>query len=308
MAVADLTFQIGNVRFTDPFEMPNGIEEGLGDLGSMQHMTVTEFPGGIVSAQLYGRFKKPIEWKGKIFGADAHDRARQLDDLTSQGLIKLQYGQWDIDGLLKNFIIKAKYQFEVHYEAIFIPIQDDSLMGQSGLASLPNSQGTLSQAQQVAQNQSQNPTSPYSFSPSIQQGVAQLNSTINKTLQNYSGNLQAFQTPDIKNIQSQIDGLKTQLAPLINGSDPYAASAASDLNTSLDTISVALKSTPGIIAQIPVVNPNLYTLASIYYGDPSQWELIKNANGLNDPYPVGSFNLIIPQSPGVTTPPPLTIV
>jgi hypothetical protein len=52
---------------------------------------------------------------------------------------------------------------------------------------------------------------------------------------------------------------------------------------------------------VTVIGGNLFNLASIYYGDASQWALIADANDLVDPMIVGTQNLLIPPLNGQDT-------
>jgi hypothetical protein len=63
----------------------------------------------------------------------------------------------------------------------------------------------------------------------------------------------------------------------------------------------------GIINTVPnaqiitVIGGNLFSLASQYYGDQSQWVIIAKANNLKDPFLVGEHTIIIPPWNGVDT-------
>lgn len=46
--------------------------------------------------------------------------------------------------------------------------------------------------------------------------------------------------------------------------------------------------------KITVMNVNLFALAAKYYQDATQWIVIAQANGLNDPFVQGQMTLIIP--------------
>lgn len=52
---------------------------------------------------------------------------------------------------------------------------------------------------------------------------------------------------------------------------------------------------------VTLVGGNLYTLASQYYGDQSQWVIIARANNLTDPQLSGVNTIIVPPWNGVDT-------
>jgi len=71
-------------------------------------------------------------------------------------------------------------------------------------------------------------------------------------------------------------------------------SAVSDgMNTAYQATSL-LNPTPQTAQQVQTVNPNLFSMASQYYQDPSLWGRIARANGLLNPAPTGQFNLTVP--------------
>ena len=51
--------------------------------------------------------------------------------------------------------------------------------------------------------------------------------------------------------------------------------------------------------EIIVMHDNLYRLSTIYYGDPLQWTVIADANGLIDPEITQYTRLVIPKWDGV---------
>jgi hypothetical protein len=51
---------------------------------------------------------------------------------------------------------------------------------------------------------------------------------------------------------------------------------------------------PSKVRTIRLQNPNLYRLASVYYGTPEKWKIIADANQLSTPKPVGEYELRIP--------------
>ncbi len=278
--------------------MPNGMQGGISDLGGIQSHVVTDFPGGIRTVQLFGPFPTMIEFQGVFYGSDALSRAKVLDKIrTDSKQATLTYGQIKMDGALVKFKITANHQNEVHYDLAFVPVQDNS--SSNGFNSNPSNpaSATLASAQNAAQYQSQSPAANFTFPASIQNGVTNLNQSFNQAISQAGGQIGNLSSDQVSGLQSQTQSVLDQLQPMINGTDPNAASAASDLSSSLQIMSSSLTFGSAPVTVLSTVNPNLFTLAAQYYGDPMKWTLIAGANPdlQNDPMPIGDFNLTIPQ-------------
>lgn len=68
----------------------------------------------------------------------------------------------------------------------------------------------------------------------------------------------------------------------------------------LETMLVTTEQTKGT-ADAPTIrvnNANLYDLAARFYGDATQWTVIADANGIEDPQLYGTVTLIIPEWDG----------
>lgn len=52
---------------------------------------------------------------------------------------------------------------------------------------------------------------------------------------------------------------------------------------------------------VTFINPNLYRVAVQYYGDANLWTAIASANNLTDPNLTGTYTLLIPPSPTVSS-------
>jgi len=52
---------------------------------------------------------------------------------------------------------------------------------------------------------------------------------------------------------------------------------------------------------VTYINPNLYSIAVQYYGDEDFWTVIGKANHLSDPCPIGTYTLLIPPKPSVSS-------
>ena len=281
-------FKVGNIEFTG-FEAP----EKLGDLGGETVYAKHKFAGGDISIQSFGCFPGLKKWSGVLYGSDAFSRALEIDQLrTNEEAISMTYGSWSFEGLLVTFEITAHYEYEVHYDAEFEVVDDKSKPTQS---SPPQAVGlNLPQMQQITQQQATTPSSGATLSQPIQGSVSNINNALNSALNQNSGSLSSIPISQIQNIQNQIFNVLNLLSPLIGGVDPAVISAASDLSASLTVMSTILNQEVPPLLILPVINPNLMTIASQYYGDSNKWELIAAANNMIDYAPIGQFSLIIP--------------
>jgi hypothetical protein len=297
---------IGSITLNqDAFEGPNGDQAGLTDLGSRQKAVVHEFPGGIITAQLYGSYSKTITWSGKLFGSNAVSRSFQLQKLCDNGnQITLAWNQWSFDGFVEDYEATARGPNEIDYKIVFRTVVNNSTVsGGNAPANVDPFSSTLANAQTTATQQATAPASGGTLPATVPPLVSDLNDSISQSLQASGGSVSAIPSVTAAPIQGQISDIQDLLDPVINGSDPLAASAAADLNGTLGIMSTSLgDSISPTITTIQAVNPNLYSLAAQYYSDPTQYGLIADANGLTDPLPItnGPISLVIPAQPAGT--------
>ena len=304
---------IGTVTLNQgAFEGPNGDQEGFGDLGSKQKAVVHEFPGGIITAQLQGSVPKTLTWGGVLFGFTAIERNFQLQALcdNSQG-IYLTWAQWTYYGFVEDYQAVVKGPNEIHYKIVFRSVGTNNTVGGAAPTTSDPFAGTVANAQNTATQQSNAPASGGSLPPTVKSGVSNLNNSVNQALQQSGGSVSNIPSTTLKNLQNQISQIQSILSPIINGSDPIAASAASDLNGTLSILSTAFNNSLNpLITTITAVNPNLYQLAAQYYGDPTLYWVIGAANNLSDPLPItaGPIQLAIPVKPIITSYTPPTVM
>ena len=300
---------IGSVTLNQGyFEGPNGDKGGMSDLGSKQKAAVLEFPGGIVTAQLYGSFPKVITWTGKLWGANAINRSFELQKLADNGqLVNLTWAQWNFQGFVEDYKVTAEGPNEIAYEIIYRPLVNNSTV--TGGNSAPNTDPftvTVSNALPTATQQANSPASGGTLPSSVPSSVSNLVDSINQALQGSGGSVANIPAPTLQTLQGQISNVQNQLQPIISGSDLQAASAAADLSGTMGILGSAFTDTLNpIITTIQTVNPNLYQIAAQYYGDPTMYGTIADANGLIDPLPdTGGLpiSLTIPAAPSPNEP------
>lgn len=288
-----LPLRIGGITLQD-FTAP----EVIGDFGSFQKCSLYEFLGGTVSAQLQGRFPKLISFSQLMRHQDAMALSRQIDQLTaSQEEVTLSWAAWSWQGIVLDVKIEPANEGEVRYTIGFRPFLPQNVQS---LGDAFDPEGLLNGASGLAQNQVSSPSSGYTFPSSIVQNVSTLRATITQTLSNSANNIASIPAVTISSLLNQIAAVKSLLTPLIQGSDPQAASAAADLNNTLQQASNALSMSAAPIKKVSIDNPNLFTLATQYYGNPALAYLIAEANNLLDWQLAGEYELIIPQNPNTT--------
>ena len=293
---------IGSVTLSDNFESPDGQGSGVSDLGSTQKAVVHEFPGGIVSAQLFGSFPKLITWTGKLIGIDAFSRSMELQALCDKGdEITFSWGAWYFDGFVKDYKAIGRGPYWIDYEISFRPLENNSsLIGKNAPNSANPFAPMIAPAIQAATQQATAPASGGALPGSVAPAVATLTQNYANALQQAGGVLGNIPAATQTVLQGQISAIQDALLPVINGSDPLAASAAADLNGTLATLNTALTDNANdLITTINVSNPNLYQLSQQYYGSPLYYGTIQAANDLSDPLPItnGPIQLKIPVKP-----------
>jgi hypothetical protein len=305
MAAID-TLTLGSITFQD-FELPNGNKEGLTSFGGIVKLAVFDFPGGMRSVQSFGPFDAEKAWSGTIFGGNAIQRALQMDYVRKQAQsVALTYNAWSYDVVVKEWLFNVKNENEVDYSIRLVPYNDRN--SQSSPSSPTTGLPPVAPAINMAQQQANSPANGFTFDPGIPSSVTNLNNSLQNAFQQSQNSLGNISSATLNALQSNLNGIRSGLAPLISGTDPAAASAASDLDSTLQVLDTILDQDSLPLAVVPAVNPNLYALASLYYNDPSQWKLIVEANGLNDPFPQVAMTLLIPQLPVTTAAQPLTWV
>lgn len=305
----NLPFKVGSIDLTD-FEAGT---EGLGDLGGEMRLAIYEYAGGLKTAQYTGAFPGEITWKGSLRGAGSHDRALELDELRKNPqVVPLTYSNWTKQGILKKFEAHVKHAWHVDYQATFeVMLDETTSSGATVLAN--NAEDDLNNALSLLNSQLNAPAS-FAVPPVASQPINQIQAQTNQALQN-AGGLSNVSPGTIQSLRSQISSaistLKSAISSLGASTDGAAqVSGASDLIVTLQAVDVILAGKTTAIDSISIENPNLYSLASAYYGDWGKWELIADANGLNkEPMPTGFFErLVIPFDNTVYKAPPVTLI
>ena len=306
--MSDLTLKIGPVTLAD-FEIP----ERFGPLGGEQMTALHQFIGGRRVVQTFGPIPHMISWEGKLIGAAAFARARQLDRLRVDGSSQaLVYGSWKFLGIVKRFEANAQHQFHVDYKIDVLTIEDqtesnspaqitqnESLFRQAGLA-VSQQIGLLQQYPGITGGATVQSLLP---APTLAGALSQVQGFMD-TLR-AAGNLFANMNPTT--LAANIAGLALQSSAMSAlageagtsgaASALNAASAAEDLANQLRFMGFLAAQTTPLGSQprvVYAVNPNLFVMSSTYYGDANKWTVIASANRFVDPQPRGKFRVLIP--------------
>jgi hypothetical protein len=110
-----------------------------------------------------------------------------------------------------------------------------------------------------------------------------------------AGGFSNMSAPTQQNLAALSQTTMTALAPYQTSPNPVISSPASDAAARVQAIGNLMTAAQPAIAVVQTINPNLVSLAAVYYSNAAMWRTIAAANGLSDPQPTGSFALVIPQ-------------
>lgn len=274
------------------------VPEASGDMGGNQSIEQHDFPGGIRTHKSYGYFPAAQKWRARFHGTNASDRAEGVKRIMAAGReVKLQYGSRSWLGRVANFSPTARHTWLYDYQLEFWPRIDYGagptfppvtdlgtvlalhILSLQSLLTFGLSGSLLFQALAAELG------GPVGFLVSqVQDSIAAAGGVI--------GNVSSINQQAI--YQASLSALAA-CAPYQVSPDSTQSSPASDAAARIQAIQTIMSAAQPTKAVVQTINPNLLVLAAQYYGDATQWRTIANANGLADPQPTGSFNLVIPQ-------------
>jgi len=273
------------------------VPERMGTLGGNQATHEHKFPGGVITHRSYGYFPGVIKWRAKFHGSDASDRVDAVMRILVAGReIQVSFGERSWLGRVVNFDPTAHHSFLYEYSLEFWPRVDTS----SGLPSLPNPVGLgylvdlhLLAIQGLIDGW--NSSVYWEAVAAVAAGPLTDFTGVTQTAMLAAGGVvSSITTSGRQAIAASSLATLAVLGPLQTSQDSTVAAPASDAAARVLAISNITTGQSTTIATVQAVNPNLPLLAAQYYQDPTQWNTIAAANGLSDPMPVGSFNLVIP--------------
>lgn len=298
----DLRLKIGNIEFTD-FEAPQVINS----FGGYQSMAIHDFYGGYRTVQAFGAFPKEIIWDGILInqnGKTAMQRALEIDTIRINGTMQpLTIGPYNLNVVVKEFLHKPNLEQWVPYSITIIPVQDLTGANSKPVSQVPQDAQLSQQLQNINQIFS-NPQGTYQYSATVTDNMNTLNSSINNLMQTNQGSLSSLNATSKGFLTGQITEIQSGLEADMTSTDPATSLSSTNLYNSLEQFSNILAGNNNL-AVINTVNPDLPLLASTYYGDPTKWSVIAQANNLVDPMPIGNFGLTIPSLSNVDLTNPL---
>lgn len=287
---------LGSVTFKN-FEVP----DNLPNLFGMQKVAVHDFAGGQRTVQQLGNFPYDhIEWKGMLFDGDVSQgqTAAQRSSIINQlrflkTPISLVWGQFNLTVLVLEFEVIAKMFQYYDYRIKILPISDQTSTSNTPDPPLPE---TILANALAQMNQTTNaPTTGAILPAAIVAASNQIQADVATALTNSNQQLADIPATTVANLQNEINALQLSLDFYDTSTNYPVAAAALELYGAAAGVSIALNGTnKNTIQQISVINPNLFVLASQYYGSPTYWTLIASANNLQDYQLKGSYTLTIP--------------
>ena len=271
------------------------VPEAFGDVAGVQTTAQHDFPGGVRTHQTFGYLPSELRWRARFSGNVASDRVEALKRILVAGQeVTLSYGERAWLGRLVKFAPTARHSWLFEYDLEFWPRQDIS----SGAPQPQGWQGIIELMQLRA----------LSIQSMINGGISgalyeNIALIVAGPVGALVGAVQAGILAATGNTLAAADQLAitaaaaTALAvcvPLTLSADPTISSPASDLAAYITLLGTLATASDAPRWQVGAINPNLMLLAAQYYGDATQWQRIASYNGLSDPQPIGTFQLLIP--------------
>lgn len=273
------TLTIGGVEFAD-FEIP----EKIGVFGGKQIVIVHEFVGGLRQLQALGAQPEKLSWSGIMMGGDpnvgAKARAAMFDSMRVSGqLVYLQWGQFKFQVIISAFHIEPQTDWMIPYN-MECEIQQDLSQGALLPSSVPGTDASFQSlinsalnVNSILPNISIDAPNATVFSAAI--------SNVQQVQQLWNGQVAAMSQAS----QYQASNLLTQsilsLVPIAQGSIQFDAAAANSMIAQMQNMHNIMQGFTGNPPNLTsVINPNLFDIAAVQYGDVTQWPTLASLNNL----------------------------
>lgn len=311
--MADARLMLGDFEFLD-VEIPESIP-----FGGAQKLVTHKLPGGARVVQSMGRDDAPIGWGGLFFGAQASDRARQVDAIRIAGIpVKLHWRDFNYLVVVESFSASWERFYKVPYQISCMVVADlgnaPDAPADASFDSAITADNTLSQSLGAL---IADPTLTGLLSTmdtaikSVSSFAGQATTTINSIIAPVAAVGQRVQILTASTTNT-INNIATLGGVMPNTSIAQAASRLtsqltaaqqlpllSQLGSVVGRITTNLNVVGGVSAntrQVPTAGGNLFDRAAALYGDATKWTVLAKANGTTDPNISGVTTLNVPNN------------
>lgn len=270
---------LAGIEFAD-FEIP----EKIGVFGGKQIVVVHEFVGGLRQLQALGAQPEKLSWSGIMMGGDpnvgAKARAAMFDSIRVSGqLVYLQWGQFKFQVIISAFHIEPQTDWMIPYN-IECEIQQDLSQGSLVPVGVPGTDATFQSMLNSALNVNTILPNISSDAPNSTVFAAAINNCqlVNQLWNGQIASMsQASQYQSVNYLISSI----ASLVPIEQGSIQFDAAAAAAMISQMQNMLNILQGFTGNPPKLTsVLNPNLFELAAVEYGDVTQWPTLAALNNL----------------------------
>lgn len=304
----DLALTLGDFEFSR-LEIPQSI-----NFGGEQRIAVHKLVGGKRVADAMGRDDDPVSWSGMILGENALQRAKYLDNLRVNGnTLILSYHEMFYKVIVQEFKAEFERFYKIPYRISLLVVEDltspvtdiapdgidyliqDDMATANDYGGLFDDDelnallGTLDEAIRQVSDFAKATQSVINSVliplAAVQKRVVILIGSVGNVLNNVTTLGGVLPNNPIAKSTS---ALISQVNAMNNLPQLY------NLQSVLGRMSGNLGSIGGGGQVIPTAGGNLFSLASEYFGDATEWTTIARANDISDPTLTGLQNLKIP--------------
>lgn len=305
MSNSPQTVSLGTFTFDElRFEVPSDLEIVKKTLGGSAEIPQAPGKPAQVVTQTYGVVVEPIKLEAWFVGADALANARKLEAIQlQQNIVQFTFGSLSFDVTVMSFGKRFRSVNEIGYTLELTPLVETSV--DSGKADTASASASLSDSLDNVSTAFVDPTLPpdATYQSQLPQITAAQAAAANASPS----------TASLTDLQTLSSTLQIGMAALgVVMAAKQGSTVSSDVSyylyaASLQAqmaVSVSLIGTFTGASSTSTVNPagmSAYQIAVRYTGDISNTDAIMQANGLSDPFNLGSLPIVIPAGINVVT-------
>lgn len=295
--------------------------------GGDQNITTHELVGGRRVLDAMGRSDRPLEWHGIFFGADATDRARQVDAIRILGLpVVVSWDRFSYVVIVKSFHPDFSRYYQIPY-SIVCEVQEDqnsptipsSALNVDDVVAndLASADGIVGQLNTISADVA------VAMAP-ITAAVAAVHAAVSVV-----SSIATAANSVVQSILTPVAALRTQIAALtssvgnaienvgsVGGVFPGSTVAQSiaafngqiagmqqqtllvQLDGVVGRVQMNVSNTQVDSGTVTQAGGNLFNIASQQYGDATKWADLARVNSIADPALVGVNTIKIPKNTG----------